>query len=239
MNPHDDNGSADAGLQALYRQTGADRQPPAQLDRDILQAAARATHIKAGKRGFWQRLQMPVSVSAALVVTIMLARWMPAVTQPDLQLPAPATPISDQAQALDSRAQPAAADSGIRELEEAGTDRLQERSLEDNAAVARRKAAAMEKLASPAIRAAKGHMPSQPPAREQGAAESRTGGPAGQTQTKATLQLPADWLAEIRQLATAGQSERAARELRAFVAAYPHYPVEPPLKALLETPPDH
>ena len=65
----------DPALSQLYRSTPAG-EPPAALDAAILAAARAATAPEKRPRPWWQRLRLPVTVAATVVLAVMLSLTM-------------------------------------------------------------------------------------------------------------------------------------------------------------------
>jgi len=230
----------DHDVTRLYHEGSAD-EPPAALDRAILQASRDSiAPAREAKKPWWLRFALPLQLALSVVLVTMLALTVdrnppevPALkerTEQQAPLPAPL------------KAAPGGAERAAGEAPAASPA---------PEARARVPAPGESRPSSPKVDWKDSEIPAAIPVPGRGertSAEKAEAGdvaaPVGVRSLEAARQVPAakpaaaasspsDWLAAIERLAAAGEKAAARVELEAFRKAYPDYPIPEGLEKLL------
>jgi hypothetical protein len=246
----------DQDVTRLYHEGSAD-EPPAALDRAILQASRESiAPIRKAKKPWWLRFALPLQLALSVVLVTMLALTVdrnppdvPALkerTGQQAPLPAPlnAVPGGSERAAGEAPAASHAPEARAR-LPAPGESRpsspkVDRKDAEIPAAMAvpgRGERTSAEKAEAGDVAAPVG-VRSLEAARQVPAAAGAAPGVATSTSVPAAKRAaaassPSDWLAAIERLAAAGDKAAARVELEAFRKAYPDYPLPEGLEKLL------
>lgn len=248
--------SGDPALSRLY-QASQDSQPASALDAAILAAARTAVAPRVAKnKAWWQRLTLPLSAAATLLLTVMLSLTMqhnpPEVAEVAVPRPAPVAPVVSPAGEGRSEADAAAKEAEVPPTVSASAPATASRSAiqaEKKRVPAAPAAAVRDTGVAPAMEGRVGE--SVPAAKAEGSeridpavADRARGSLAAPAAARATAGVPqlesaakrvqpsieASWLEEIRSLRRQGKHEEAAHRLAEFRVAYPDYPLPDDLK---------
>lgn len=234
----------DKELSRLYRES-AGAEPPAELDRAILDAARRAAEPPSGhRRPWWRRWAVPVTAFATLVLTATLTLMVqhereraeqapesvPAKAAPAAPAPQPAAaPDSAKTDAAVSRQRPPAPPVPGRKMQDAGAPATQP-------FVPEAKKAAPAAAEAPPYRetpqAPPVALPPAPASADSVESRARTA-PLLRKQESPALgeqRSPEAWIEEIRQLRKQGRDKEAAETLAKLRRTYPDYPLPEDLR---------
>ena len=246
----------DQDVTRLYHEGSAD-EPPAALDRAILQASRDSiAPARKAKKPWWPRFALPLQLALSVVLVTMLALTVdrnppevPALkerTEQQAPRPAPLKAAPGGAERAAGEA-PAAAPvpKATARLPAPGesppsSPKVDRKDAEVPAAMAvpgRGERASAEKAEAGEVAAPVG-VRSREAARQVPAAAGAAPGVATSTSVPAAKPAaaasnPSDWLAAIERLAAAGEKAAARVELEAFRKAYPDYPLPEGLEKLL------
>lgn len=245
--PQDD--LRDPALSRLYRDAQGG-EPPAALDAAILAAARAAVQPQPRRRSWWQRLQVPVTLAATVVLGVMLSLTMerhPSESRPVPAAPAPTLPATPAA-APASPAEPVAGAPRPAPREQAPEAKrrseiaapaapplppAQNQGVVPPASTADAAIAPAPAAASPtAAKAQALSVESEARLRESADARKMEAAPAaaGRAANSTPAQAPEAWLDEIRRLRRQGQMEMAEQRLQEFRRAFPAYPLPDDLR---------
>lgn len=209
-------GNEDKELSALYQRT-RQTAPPDELDEAVLAASRREVQASPSP-GHWQ---VPVSIAAVLVITVILVPLM--VSDPEVEQTAQeVTPRRMQLELMEEKAAPAG-------------EPLEAPAPEMNSLPSGRPLRRDAGISAVADAPRK----EKPSLEKRGRATSRVQS-LSQTGTDALVEqqepAPEPWLEHIRELVEDGEMMAAFQELDAFRQTWPEYPIDPKLEEQLRQP---
>lgn len=221
----------DPQLSRLYYEHVVD-EPADVIDQSIISVARQAVSSRRPqemrRKGWWQRLRMPLSLATIVMLTVMLALL---VERQPAELSIGLSREKEAVERMPERAKPASASPAPARAVQVPAGPPVEKSLprtlggqseRENSRAPNRAADQAVSVASPSAKA-ESASPASAPSEATVSGEMHAA-PAPLLKSHAEgLRSPVVWLEEIRALRRAGKTEEAERQLREFRLAYPDY----------------